>query len=1175
MVRSLLSLLLLLLAGPTLAQQPAWLSSWRNLTARPDSSTLTLDSLTLLPSSLLITDSAGQPLDTSLYRLEGQRLYWDSSLIRQQPRPTLRLRFKVLPYDLERRYSHLDTSNILVDDAGNYIGFDYSPYKSQDGLIEFKGLDYNGSFSRGLSFGNSQNLVLNSNFNLQLSGDLGDDIEILAAITDQNIPLQPEGNTQQLQEFDRIFIQLKRRSSTFVAGDYELARPNSYFMNYYKKLQGATYSNELKLKNEAQLNLQASGAVARGKFARNQITPQEGNQGPYKLQGREGERFIIILAGTEKVFIDGQLLKRGLEEDYIIDYNRAEVTFTTLRLINQYTRIIVEFEYSDQSYLRSAFEVDTEYKTKKGRFYFNLYSEQDGRNSSANQELDSLDRVRLALAGDDLASAFGSGIDTLDEASEFRVKYRQVDTSFTVDGLGTFRDTVLVYTTGEDTTLFTANFVEVGFGFGDYVVDTQTGANGRVFRWVAPDANGQRQGSFIPGRQLIAPNQQQMYAVGVEYQLSKKARVHTEVAMSNNDLNRFSDRDDGDNLGLAAFVNYQHKTPLGGPAGKWNLQTDLNYELVQRNFRALNPYRKAEFTRDWNIEAQPSGAIALVTAMEQLATGGFQLRRDSLGSLAYSYSGFFRQNIYSGNKHNARLNIERGGFRLDAQGSFLISAQEELESEFFRPKIDISQTFRKLNNWTLGAYGEREKNRRLVTTADTLSPTSFHYDLYKFYLKSPQGKDFEWGMNYILRYDFTPVGNDFSRYQEANEVGIEGLWNMARQSQLKWNFTYRQLEHQRMITGAEVDQETFLGRLEHRISLFKGAVFSNTNYLIGSGQEPKIEYQYLPVNPGEGVYTWLEDRNGDGQVQLDEIEIAAFQDQADVVRVTIFTDEFIRTNNVQLNQSLRIDTRKLWYKKKDIRKFLSRFSTQSNLQILRKTQQNDEVSAWNPFQLNIADTSLVSVSSNIRNTLFFNRANPKYDLQFGMFDNRSRTVLTTGFESRRTRETFFRSRWNITQKISTQLYIAEGSRNNDSEFFNTRDFELQIFKLEPQLTFQFKQNLRTILSYKYNKSENQLPDGGETSLQNDFQIETTFNQTAATSFRLRGSFVQVKFDGETGTPLEFAMLQGLQDGQNYLWELTLDRRLARNIQLGFTYEGRKTGSARIVHVGRAQVRATF
>jgi hypothetical protein len=72
------------------------------------------------------------------------------------------------------------------------------------------------------------------------------------------------------------------------------------------------------------------------------------------------------------------------------------------------------------------------------------------------------------------------------------------------------------------------------------------------------------------------------------------------------------------------------------------------------------------------------------------------------------------------------------------------------------------------------------------------------------------------------------------------------------------------------------------------------------------------------------------------------------------------------------------------------------------------------------------------------------------------------------------------------------------------------------------------------------------------------------------------SFVAVNFEGQRNTPAEFTLLEGLQSGKNWIWTLGIERVLPRGVQLTLSYEGRKTGDlARVVHVGRAQVRANF
>ncbi|MFK7808258.1 MAG: hypothetical protein AB8F74_10700, partial [Saprospiraceae bacterium] len=849
------------------------------------------------------------------------------------------------------------------------------------------------------------------------------------------------------------------------------------------------------------------------------------------------------------------------------------------RLITKDVRIIVEFEYSDQNFLRSTYSFDTEYKMKKGRFYFNLFSEQDSKTSGNIQDLDSLQLEAIRLSGNNVNNVFAPGIDTVETFDEFQVKYKLIDTIYQIVENGISRnikDTILVYSTNPDSAKYTSSWADLGFGQGNYVLDPSIPANGRAFRWVAPDAFGNKMGQFEPLIKLNVPNQQQLYTAGVEWELGKYSVVQIEGAMSNNDLNRLSDVGQSQNQGFATMARYSFEKKT---KKNWTIASDLKYEWTQDRFRALNPYRNAEFNRDWNIASSSSSNFStdvdeLATKNEeQLAGAGFSLKYKNIGLISYDINAFRQGDIYNGLKHTAHTRWQAKGFEVDLHGNLLTSDGNLEESTFSRPKGDISKTFAKLNNLKIGVYGEREKNSRFAPETDSLNNNSFYYDLIRYYIKSDQAKRFGLGAYYSQRYDFAPTVEEFKQSTFATDVNVNGYWRVKSKSQLKWNMTYRQLEITDPTLIDADPQETFLGELSHSMRLWKQVLRSTTNYQISSGQEPRIEYQYIPVAAGQGNYNWT-DLNQDSTVQLDEIQEIAFQDQGNALRVTIFTDDFIRTNNVQLNQSFFLRAPATWQKKKWLT-IPSRLTGQSILVINRRTREGEDVSAWNPFQLEVADTSLVSTSSRIRNVLYYNQGHDVFELQVGWLENRKKTALTSGFESRSNSEQYLFNRWNINSTWSLETRGTYGERNNDSEFFDNRDYEITFYKIEPKFTFQPSGSFKISMAYKYEESENGIIDAMESALIHDFRLEMGYRKGTKTKVDLSGTYSQIDFTGEPNSPIELAMLQGLQNGRNYQWSLSLNRSLTDNVILNVGYDGRKTGTARTVHVGRMLVRASF
>lgn len=1142
---------------------------WRNLhekTFTYVAEPVEIDSMTAIVLSLRMAGDTGTEPDTALVSIRDNRVVFsprfadlygtDAAVI---------VSYRRLPVSLHQPYRRLDTTIIRREVSLDYIGFSYNTTAPGDPLMDFRGMDYSGSFSRGFSFGNRQDLVLNSSLNLQLAGKLGNDLEILAAISDNAIPIQPEGNTQQLQEFDRIYIQISKGRNSLRAGDFEIGRPPGYFIQYFKRSQGVMLQNEVRTGGEGLLRNQASLAISKGKFRRQIIPPIEGNQGPYKLTGNDGETFIIVLANTERVYLDGQLLRRGLELDYVIDYNRGEVQFTARRLITKEVRIIVEFEYTDQNYLRSMYTVSSQYTQGKWGLQLELFSEQDGKNATGIQQLSDEDKVLLTQIGDRLDEANISGIRPYDpeEGNTSAVLYERRDTILPD---GRHYTGILVFSTDDRAERYTAGFTDLGEGHGHYVIASNL-ANGRVYAWSPPDpATGRPTGRYEPTVRIVTPKRQQMLSLGGSYRLSPEGAVRAELALSVLDLNRFSPLDDGDNTGTAARLEYTDKIALDA-GGRWSISPELNYELRDAHFQAINPYRPAEFQRDWNTDPD-------ARAVEHWLRSALTMRYRDRAMVRYGFAGFGQTGFYSGSRHEYDLSWLQGGFSARLFGSELAAGSPSERSAFSRPRIQLDQAIGRDRNWRIGLYGERERNARRSAATDELLHTSFYWNIGRVSLQSPEDKKVRLALSYQLREDLLPAGTGFAAGSQAQEIRAEGTWRQSKQSILQWTFTGRDLRVSDAGSMLFQPRKTFLGRINYQFSALKNVVRGNTAYELGSGQEPRLEFGYVEVRPGEGQYIW-NDLNGDGIRQLDEFEIAPFADQANFVKVATVTSEFAATHNVLLNQQLAIDPRAVWFNEKGWKKWLGKLSLQTNVNLTRKALADADLPAWNPFILDFDDPSIITIASVLRNGVFFNRADPRYEVQWNTSDLRSRNLLTTGSESRRTRDNHILVRWNAGSRISLLTTAGAGRKQNLSEAFAVRNYDIRIRSLQEEAIWQPSSVFRSTLKLRYTDQANTTGELMEMARILESVLEAALNRSNGYVLRVQLTYSRIRFTGAPNSPVEFAMLEGLKHGNNLLWNLQLERKLFNNVQLQVSYEGRKTGENAMVHLSRMQIRATF
>lgn len=1099
--------------------------------------TILIDSVSVNSAFFKLLDASGQPIDTSLYNVDFPK----GTLVFAQNYPitsdTLTLRFLKFPKYLTRQYNIYDDRRVVESGKSLYRVSD-DPVKR---FTPFEGLNTSGSITRGVTIGNNQNAVVNSNLDLQITGKISDKVSLRASIQDSNIPLQDGGYSQKLDEFDQIFIELFSDQWSIRAGDLFLENRKSRFLNFNKKVQGLATSFTFG-KEGNRTNVFASAALVRGQYAKSSFIGQEGNQGPYKLRGSSGELFILVISGSERVYVNGILLKRGENNDYIIDYNAGEIIFTSLFPITSEMRINVEYQFSDRNYTRFVTYFGATHEREDWNIGAYVYSENDVKNQPLQQNLSPEQATILQNAGDDPA-LMTSPSAYLDSYSENKILYRKT----TLGGMEVYE-----YSNNPTDVLYNVRFTLVGNNQGNYTLSNAS-AVGRIFEFVPP-LDGVPQGNYEPITRLVPPTKIQIATVVGGYKPSEKTNVEFELGISNNDLNLFSPIGDGDNQGLAGKINGKQRLYTG----KWQIDAFANYQFVQKEFRTIERLFNIEFDRDWNLTSAFLGNQSYLVL-------GLQFKLLEKGEMTYQYENLdFAQN-FSGNRH-----LVNGIFKLDRwnvqqSGSFMTSDATTSRSKFLRNQTQARYHTGK--NWVGGSI-RFEDNQEKIKATDAFSALSQRFFEYGAFAGRGDSTKVYMELGYLNRVNDSLQNGILQRVNRSNSYYAKSRLIQTEKSDLTVFVNYRNLV---FTDPLREDEPSLNSRILYNDRFFDQLIQTTTAYENSSGTIAQQEFTYLEVDAGQGVFMW-NDYNGNGVQELQEFEVAPFPDQAKYIRVFLPNQVFIKTHQNKFSESLTLNPQQ-WQNKSGFKKFLSYFYNQTSYLIDRKIRREGGNFDLNPFGSS-TDEDLLGLNTAIRNSLFYNRGKQDHSITYTYLDSRAKNLLSTG--SQQSENSSHQLQYvHLYQKSWLFGMLAQTSKTKTAvENFESRNYLIDAYQWSPKISYLFSQNASWDLFGEFKDKQNSI---GERETLKQTRVGTSFAYASQKKLTMNGEFslYQNKFTGNALSPAAFQMLEGLQPGQNMTWRLLVQKNLTQYLDVNVNYQGRKSETSTAVHTGSIQLRAYF
>lgn len=1130
------------------------------------------DSSATLPHQFIVKGSEVVQLDTHLLVFGKDYLLDDrfgiitflpdliSYLRKDTPvQHTLTARYQILPFQLKDRYRHREL--IIRQDTATgqriQVSRPTAPFSVDD--LFGANLQKSGSIVRGFTIGSNRDLSLSSGFRMQMAGNIASDVEVVAALTDEHTPIQPEGNTQTLQEIDKVFVEIRSTDLSATLGDFNVEFIGNEFGSYRRKLQGAKGTANYRT-GFANGSAVVSGAINRGKFNTNQFQGIEGVQGPYRLSGQNNERNIIIIAGTEKVYVNGELMTRGETNDYTMDYASGEVTFTSRRLITGVSRIVIDFEYTDRQFTRNLLgtKAGVNFLDDRVRLNITLIREADDQDAPIDISLSESDKEILRNAGGDRLNASRSGIDSVGIG---KGQYIAVDTV-----IGGIQKRIYRFAPGDTSATYNVFFSFVGTGQGEYV---KVSIGNFLFV-------GSTQGGYLPIRFLPLPQMQTLTDVDLNARITDDLTLSGEYAISTVDVNRFSTLDDFDNSGPA--VNFGVRfTPKEVTIGQANIGSfDLSFRgrFVDHRFAPIDRTNDVEFNRKWNLEQvskvdeEIQEGLIQYRPIDQLVAGG----------------GFGRI------KRGAEFSSDRSEFNLGLAGAQLPTMNYTVEmiksrdqfsdsrGEWIRQRGFAEYT---VDVFTPGFRYENEDREARSQSSDTLKFGSFRFHEFAPRLSIAS----VWNMS--LTSEFTwRVGDSLlatnssvqpgSLQRESETFTQQYAWKLrewnALSSSLDVTLRKKKFAEAFRLRGNS-DAETILLRFQSRYSPWNRGLETDLFYEAASQRASKLERVFVRVPIGTGTYRYLGDVNSNGVIDEGDFQLDRFD--GDFVATTLPSDELFPVVDLQASIRFRITPSRFLATDGIMNSILAALSAETYLRVEEKSRETDTRQIYFlKFNRFLNENTTIAGNNFISQDFHVLENSPALSLRFRYTQRNGFTQFALASERSYSRERSVRVRLQLVKEISNQTDYSNKVDRVVSSQTSIRRRSIVSNSILTDWSYRPEQQVELGFTFGVGRAEDtdSLPS-----------VTADFNNQAVRfvySFLERGQ-ARAELQREevllnrSRAYLPFELTGGRLPGKTWQWRITFEYRLTQFIQSSLSYDGRSEAGGAPIHTARSEVKAFF